>query len=111
MIRIQVERDADGRPARVLITGHAGFAPHGKDIVCAAVSAISIGMVNAIEEMFGVQVHGDDDEEGKLDCRLPRDVSPDVAEKIVLLFEAMLLSLKNVADVYPSYVKMKERNR
>jgi len=38
MIRIVVHRDEDGDT--LTINGHANFAPHGKDIVCAAVSAI-----------------------------------------------------------------------
>jgi uncharacterized protein YsxB (DUF464 family) len=110
MIRILVERNDLGQVSRVLITGHAGYDDPGKDIVCAAVSGISIGLVNAIETMFGVQVHADDDGDGKVDCRLPKGLNdPEKLSKIGLLLEAMVVSLKNVADEYPSYVKMKER--
>ena len=30
------------------ISGHAGYAPHGEDIVCAAVTILSLNTVNAI---------------------------------------------------------------
>lgn len=32
---------------QITITGHAGFAEHGKDIVCASVSSIVITSINA----------------------------------------------------------------
>ncbi|SEN34531.1 ribosomal-processing cysteine protease Prp [Lihuaxuella thermophila] len=110
MIRIEVERDGQGEVERVLITGHANYGEYGRDIVCAAVSGISIGMVNAIEKMFGVQVHADDDGDGKVDCRLPKGLDdPEKIAKIRLLMEAMAVSLRNMADEYPDYVKMIER--
>lgn len=109
MIKIRVKRDGHNRVERVLITGHADFDKHGKDIVCAAVSGISIGMVNAVEQIFGVQMHAEDDGDGKVDCRLPDEIKdPDRREKIGLLLEAMVVSLQNVADEFPSYVKMNE---
>lgn len=109
MIRIRVKRDGQNRVQRVLITGHAYFDKHGKDIVCAAVSGISIGMVNAIEQLFGVQMHAENDGDGKVDCRLPDEVrDPEQREKIGLLLEAMVVSLQNVADEFPSYVKISE---
>ncbi|TCS96491.1 ribosomal-processing cysteine protease Prp [Hazenella coriacea] len=110
MIRIRVERNEQAEIERVLITGHADFDESGKDIVCAAVSGISIGMVNAIEEMFGVQMHADDDGDGKVDCRIPLHLDdPEKLAKIRLLLEAMVVSLRNMADEFPSYVKIRER--
>ncbi|MBA4548646.1 ribosomal-processing cysteine protease Prp [Thermoactinomyces intermedius] len=109
MIQVRVKRDGQNRVKRVLITGHADYGEYGKDIVCAAVSGISIGMVNAIEQMFGVQVHRDDDGDGKIDCFLPDQVKdPDTREKIGLLLEAMVVSLENVAEAYSSYVRISE---
>jgi uncharacterized protein YsxB (DUF464 family) len=110
MIRIQIERNRAGQVERVLIKGHAGYAEYGKDIVCAAVSGISIALANAIETMFGVRVHADDDGDGKLDCRFPPSLNdPEKAEKVRLLMEAMVIALKNMADEYPDHVTIKER--
>ena len=38
MIRVYVFKDAKRQISKLIIAGHAGFAPHGQDIVCAAVS-------------------------------------------------------------------------
>lgn len=108
MIKIQVERNQQGQVERVLVQGHANFGEHGRDIVCAAVSGISIGMANAIETMFDVQMHAEDDGDGKLDCHLPPSVDAETREKIYLLLAAMVISLKNIADEFPRYVTMKE---
>ncbi|MBD1371769.1 ribosomal-processing cysteine protease Prp [Hazenella sp. IB182357] len=108
MIRIRVKRDHENRMERIRITGHAEYDQSGKDIVCAAVSGISIGMVNAIEQMFDVQVHASDDGNGKIDCQLPDRLSSEKQASIRLLLEAMFLSLQNVADEFPSYVKISE---
>jgi uncharacterized protein YsxB (DUF464 family) len=105
MIRIQIERAPEGELGRILITGHAHFAEHGQDIVCAAVSAIAICQVNAIEMLTGITIHQPDDGDGKVDCQIPRDLNSHVREKVLLLCEAMVLSLKQVADAYPNYVK------
>lgn len=110
MIRVLVDRNKEGQVKRVLVTGHANFHEYGKDIVCAAVSAISIGMVNAMETMFGVKMHADDDGDGKVECRLPNQkIDPEIEEKIRLQMETLVVMLKGVADEFPSYVTIKER--
>jgi uncharacterized protein YsxB (DUF464 family) len=40
MLRVKFHRDAAGRLSGFSARGHADFAEHGQDIVCAAVSAI-----------------------------------------------------------------------
>ncbi len=107
MIRIKVKRNQANVVERVLVTGHANFAEHGMDIVCAAVSAVAIGMVNSMEQLTGVIVHQPDDGEGKVDCRLPEELpTEEIREQLRLLMEAMVLSLQGIADAYPAYVKM-----
>lgn len=44
-------RYADGKLNQILVTGHANYKKHGKDIVCAAVSATLIVTANAIEHL------------------------------------------------------------
>lgn len=47
MIKIKVNYSND-YVNKVKITGHAGYAEHGKDIVCASVSSIAITSANLI---------------------------------------------------------------
>ncbi|MCI7181565.1 MAG: ribosomal-processing cysteine protease Prp [Schaedlerella sp.] len=43
MIEVIVHQDG------IKISGHAGYAPQGQDIVCAAVSAITQTLIKSIE--------------------------------------------------------------
>lgn len=49
MIRIDIKRK-DRRIAEMRICGHAEYDVKGKDLVCAGVSCIAVGALNAIEE-------------------------------------------------------------
>lgn len=112
MIRIRVKQNQAGLVEQIKVTGHANFAEHGMDIVCAAVSAVTIGMVNAMEQITGVTVHQSDDGEGKVDCRIPVDLpTGEVRTQLGLLMQAMNLSLKGIADGYPKYVHYKQIKR
>jgi len=106
MIKIYVQRNSQNQLQRITIQGHAEYGEYGKDIVCAAVSGISIGLVNAIEKLLGVQVATKSSKPGWLDCCLPVDVDADVLPKVVLLLEAMVEALSDVAAQYPQYVQI-----
>lgn len=108
MIRIRIYRDRQNQPQRVTISGHADYREHGKDIVCAAVSGISIGIINAIEKLLGVQIVIDQRNAGLLDCQVPEKLDKDVRLKVLLLLEAMVVALSDVASEYPQYVQIKE---
>ena len=47
MIRVHIEPDS------VTLSGHAGAAPYGQDIVCAAVSVLTINLYNSIRTLTG----------------------------------------------------------
>lgn len=104
MIRIKVERGQTGAISRVAVTGHANYGEYGRDLVCAAVSGITISMANAMEQLTGVTLHQPDDGEGKVDLRIPEEIDKQTHQKLTLLLEATFLALKNVADEYPAYV-------
>jgi len=111
MIHVNVERDANGRIASVQIDGHAGYAEAGRDIVCAAVSAISIGMVNAVEMVLGVQLPTEVKDDGFLRCRMPTTLDEKTADDVQLLLEAMVAALRSVEAEYGRYVQVKDRSR
>ena len=50
MIEVSRIKNQQGNTIGFQCKGHAGFARHGKDIVCAAVSALVVNTVNSIEE-------------------------------------------------------------
>ena len=108
MIRVTVFRAPDRRIRRVLVEGHAGYADPGEDIVCAAVSGITLGLVNSTERLLGIRVHQASDREGRVDCRVPEGLSPELAERVQLLMEAMVTSLGMVAEEHPDFGRLSD---
>lgn len=111
MITISVKR---GNPPQQLvqelsITGHALYDDYGKDIVCAAVSSVSINMINASEALLGVPLETRQGE-GELVCFVPESRDPQVDAQVQLLMETLVFSLKSIAEEYPSFVSMTDNH-
>jgi len=105
MIKVKIKRKTTGDIESVTISGHAGFADPGQDIVCAAVSGISFGAINAIERLLGVELPAEQGQDGFLRCTVPQ-LEPDVHEKTQLLLDGMVASLQSVALEYGKFVKV-----
>ena len=91
--------DQKGDFKSLIIRNHANFAEKGKDIVCAAISAIVNGTVNFL------QIHY------KNDCKisyLPAEISiyPSNNFECQLCLRLMFFQLKNVANSYPNYLEI-----
>ncbi len=78
------------------VSGHAGYDDYGKDIVCAAVSAVTLGMVNATLELTDAGVIYEAGDNGLL--RFKYDEKPGHDAK--LLFQTMLLTLQSIEEQY-----------
>ncbi len=50
MTTITITKSSDDKYKRIECKGHAGFDDSGKDIVCAAVSVLTINTMNSIEK-------------------------------------------------------------
>lgn len=89
------------------LDGHAGFAQKGEDIVCAAVSALTFGTINAIEHLLNLPLSIQTKEnDGFLHCVVPDLEDKATQEKVQLLLEAMVLSLQAVEADYGDYVQL-----
>ncbi len=78
-------------------SGHAEYAEEGYDIVCAAVSVLTINTINSIEEFT------DDDmvvEQGQDGGYLKLELSGDVSDQTELLLESLVLGLKTIKETY-----------
>ncbi|BBW95429.1 ribosomal-processing cysteine protease Prp [Geobacillus icigianus] len=107
MIRVTIEREADGRIRAFTMDGHAEFAERGQDIVCAGASAVSFGTINAIEALVGVSPHVSLSQDGGyLRCELPKLEEAAAAEKVQLLLEAMVVSLKTIERDYGKFIRV-----
>lgn len=78
--------------------GHAEYAKRGKpDILCAAISALTIGTVCSLEELAGERLKITENEEtGFLKC----DFESVLQEKSAFLVDSMVFSLENISREY-----------
>lgn len=106
MIRITINRTESGIIHSFTMSGHANFADHGEDIVCAGASAVSFGTINAIEVLTGLVPEVELGKDGFLRCAIPDNVAEDVQEKVQLLLEAMVVSLETIERDYGKHLKI-----
>lgn len=108
MITVTVKRDVHTQTVQqVSISGHALYDDYGKDIVCAAVSSVSINIINAVETLLDVPLDAEQ-RSGQLVCRVPDLPEQKTAEHVQLLMETLVFSLKSIAEEYPSFVSIQE---
>lgn len=95
MIRITIYKNSSGSNVGFKTSGHAEFAEFGKDIICSAVSAITINFVNSIEaftnDRFKIKT-GD----GLLKFRFQKEPGPESK----LLMDSMILGLQGIQNDY-----------
>lgn len=96
MIRVTVSRDPDGLVHGIECRGHAGFAPHGQDIICSAVSALTLNMANSVEAFTEDPFEGQAEEDGRFTFRFTGDIS----EGSKLLMDSLLLGLEGIRKAY-----------
>ena len=77
--------------------GHAGYAEEGSDIICAAVSALAVNTINAIEQFTEDSFEVEEAEDGGL-LRIRFSEVPD--EKTQLLMDSLVLGIGNIEAEY-----------
>jgi len=86
--------------------GHAGYAKFGKDIVCAAISALTATFINSVDELTESKISVEADEKtGYMDVRVEDYDKDDVQ----LLFKSLELGLKEIEKQYKRNVKLTNR--
>ena len=103
MIRIQVTYK-EGKFIALLAKGHAESAPEGKDLVCAAVSAIIQGGILALND--GDKEYSLKREKGDLELRRLTDGMSEHDETVI---ETVYVQLESVARVAEGYVQLERK--
>ncbi|MCR5743639.1 MAG: ribosomal-processing cysteine protease Prp [Lachnospiraceae bacterium] len=98
MIIARVIFDEDGDFFGLHVSGHAGYAQYGSDIICAAVSSLTLNSVNSILQYTDQGIVYETNEDGLLKFKFEDKPSHDV----VLLFKSMILGLKGIEEQYGS---------
>ena len=95
MISIQYKRDN----LELQIAGHAGYAEKGRDIVCAAVTALAGTLERCMKEAG----------EGSCDWKEGETCfTASGTENLRPCFETVVTGLKMLAEEFPDYVTIKE---
>lgn len=93
----------DGIYSSFEFLGHANLGTYGKDIVCAAVSALALNCVNSIEKFTEDELSIEDDKEtGNLKGYFKESPS----EKSILLLDSLTFGLSNIAKSYPKNLSL-----
>ena len=106
MLKITVNRDREKKITGYLAQGHCNYAPVGQDIVCSATSAL-------LQTMF-LSVYSEKTniagsiKRGGLKINLPEKINSAQKNKIQIIFEAIFLGLKEIANNYPANVSLVE---
>lgn len=110
MIIVRITRLEDDSIQGFSIKGHANYAKSGEDIVCAGVSAVTVGTVNSIVALTDVEMETEM-ENGFLSAYLPPE-SHDVANaQVQLLLESMVIMLTSIAESYGKYIQIENKQR
>jgi|HigsolmetaAR203D_1030402.scaffolds.fasta_scaffold00976_7 hypothetical protein len=102
-----VRRRSDRRIVSFAAEGHANYAKRGEDIVCAGVSAVTVGTVNAIETLTGVRLPYAM-RNGWLQSAIPETGEPAADGKVQLLLESMVVMLDTIQQSYGKHVVVRD---
>ena len=101
MIKIKILQQNDV-VIKIQIKGHADFDESGKDLVCASVSSISVGLLNAISEKnYDVDMTMD---EGLINIEVLDLNNTDLQ---LMLFVA-IIQLKTIEESYSKYIRIEK---
>ena len=94
MIRIEI---LDGL---ITVSGHACYAPKGKDIVCAAISTLTETLIESLKELTP-----DEFKIAKSDGRARIEYKDTLSQRSILLVSSFLIGVKGVVEAYPDRIR------
>lgn len=107
MIYAEFKR-TDKQYNKLTLSGHAESGPYGHDLVCAAVSALTIGTANNLSRIASIEpeVEANEEEGGFLEIVLP-DVEDETHHQTAqILFENLYLSLLDIQEEYGEFISV-----
>lgn len=85
----------------ITVDGHAGYAESGKDIVCAAVSALAQTLVISLNSFTNDRItHVQHDGYIRIDYK-------DLSERGQLLVDSFFIGVCGIANAYPEHLAIK----
>lgn len=87
-------------PNTITVCGHANFARHGKDIVCAAVSVLLQTLIESITQLT------DDEMSFEMSKGDSYMTIKNPSEKAQLLIDSFFIGVNGISAAYPRHVKV-----
>lgn len=106
MLDVTFYRDARKRVSSIVARGHADAAEYGKDVVCAAASAVLQAAQLGLAEYAGVTLDAVT-RPGEFGLRWPARARDDAAVKAIVATAE--LSIAQIARQYPAHVRIRRR--
>ena len=104
MTRVTIYKNVKKECVGFRVFGHAGYAEEGEDIVCAAISILTINTMNSIEAFTEEEFYTtSNEEEGYIEYR----VSDRPSKEATLLLNSMILGLESMVENYDDYIDLK----
>ena len=101
MISVRYEAD-DDRFISLEVSGHADFGEYGKDLICASVSSIMFGFLNALDELSeDVEI-----EQKENSIRVANGSDSKVVNDYLKL---VLMQLKTIEVSYGDFIKVERK--
>ncbi|SFH66179.1 ribosomal-processing cysteine protease Prp [Pisciglobus halotolerans] len=111
MIQASFKRNGKGDIVSFEVTGHAESGPYGSDIVCAAVSALTIGLTNSLSVLTGKTPFIQETNEiegGYLYVEISKAFSEEQLKISQVILESLLISLTGIAEEYAEYIQIND---
>ena len=109
MITIKIARNKDDEIISFSLNGHAGYSENGKDIVCAAVSAVTNMTLIGLGEKLKLNIKFERNEGGYLKVELPENISSDDMRIAQFLLESLVTEYLDIEANFGKYVLVNER--
>lgn len=113
MIKVNLYKNSEDYIGKYNVSGHAGYASKGQDIVCAAVSVLAQTTLMSLIEVCGIDEeeikYAIDDEKGILDVSIPKTIDSDIRNKVQIVLKTFELGIKSIIESYPGYVTLEYR--
>ena len=110
MIQASFFENKDSQWLSFTLKGHADSGPYGYDIVCAAVSALTLSVINNAQRLLDVSliIEAEEVEGGFLKASLPPSFDGKKKAEIQLLLNHLYWSLKDIEEEYNEHIEVKK---
>jgi uncharacterized protein YsxB (DUF464 family) len=107
MVAIRIELDQRRCYCGFSCSGHAAYAKHGSDIICAAISILTQTIIASLEEIVRAPLEiTADASTGYLHCTWVNQ--PNQVKQTKLLMQTLILGLTAIQTEYPNYISLTE---